>query len=40
MFGRVNNKEYDCLMIYNYVWLRLLRVDDNELLLRIVECVD
>uniref|UniRef100_A0A8W8ISR8 TIR domain-containing protein n=1 Tax=Magallana gigas TaxID=29159 RepID=A0A8W8ISR8_MAGGI len=40
MSGRVNNKEYDCLMIYNHARSRLSRVDDNELSLRIVERAD
>lgn len=40
MSGTVNNKEYDCLMIYNHARSRLSRVDDNELSLRIVERAD
>lgn len=40
MSGRVNNKEYDCLMIYNHAQSRLSSVADNELSLRIVESAD
>lgn len=40
MSGRYNNKEYDCLMIYNHAQSRLSSVADNELSLRIVESAD
>ena len=38
--ARTNNKEYDCLLIYNHARSRLSRLEDNELSLRVVESTD
>ena len=38
--ARTNDKEYDCLLIYNHARSRLSRVEDNELSLRVVEITD
>lgn len=40
MSGTVNNKEYDCLMIYNHARSRLSSVADNELSLSVVKRAD